>query len=131
MINKNQIIEYWINSAMHDFDTAQSLFTIEKYDWCLFIGHLVIEKTLKAHFVNDNDDIPPKTHDIVYLAKKTKLNLQTEHIKLLDIVKDFNIEARYPDEKLNFYKKCNKDFTSKYFNEIKELFLWLKSQLKY
>ena len=29
-------IEYWLTSAKHDFETAQSLFEAKRYDWCLF-----------------------------------------------------------------------------------------------
>lgn len=131
MNNKNNIIDYWLESAAHDLDTAQGLFDISKYDWCLFISHLVIEKMLKAHYVNDNNEVAPKTHDLVYLAKKTKINLDYEKIVLLDIIKDFNMEARYPDDKFEFYKKCNKEFAFKNFEIIKELYKWLKSTLIY
>jgi HEPN domain-containing protein len=29
-------IKYWLNSADHDLDTAESLFAVGKFDWCLF-----------------------------------------------------------------------------------------------
>jgi len=32
MQNKNNIIDYWLESAEHDLDTAQGLFDISKYD---------------------------------------------------------------------------------------------------
>lgn len=32
MQNKNNIIDYWLESADHDLDTAQGLFDISKYD---------------------------------------------------------------------------------------------------
>jgi HEPN domain-containing protein len=35
-------ISYWLESANHDFDVAVTLFQNQKYDWCLFIGHLAI-----------------------------------------------------------------------------------------
>ena len=44
-------IQYWIESADSDLDTAEALFASGKYDWCLFLGHLVLEKILKAHYV--------------------------------------------------------------------------------
>ena len=56
-------IKYWLDSADHDLDTAESLFSAGKYDWCLFLGHLVLEKVLKALYVKDNENrMPPKTH---------------------------------------------------------------------
>ncbi|MBU1262965.1 HEPN domain-containing protein [bacterium] len=33
-------------------DVAETLFQNKKYDWCLFIGHLVLEKILKAFYVS-------------------------------------------------------------------------------
>ena len=123
-------INYWLKSASHDLDTAKTLFKIKKYDWCLFIGHLVLEKTLKAIWVRDNkNNIPPKTHNLVKLAEETTLNINDEmKIQLLNI-NDFNIETRYPDYKLNFYKKCDEKFAEENFKIIKELCRWIKKQI--
>jgi HEPN domain-containing protein len=44
-------VDYWLESAKNDLGAAEQLFLSAKYDWCLFIGHLVLEKTLKAYFV--------------------------------------------------------------------------------
>ncbi len=131
MNDKKKIVKYWVKSTEHDLDVAKSLFEIQKYDWALFIGHLVIEKILKAHFVNDNEKIAPKTHDIVYLAKNTMIEFDYDKIRLLDVIKDFNMEARYPDDKFSFYKKCTKEFTEDYLNQIIGLYEWLKSQIRY
>ncbi len=37
--------QYWFNSDHHDLEVAESLFNNKKYDWCLFVGHLVYEFT--------------------------------------------------------------------------------------
>ncbi len=73
-MTKEEHISYWLESAKHDLDTAESLFKSEKYDWCLFIGHLVLEKVLKAIFVDKNNNkIPPKTHKLIKLASLSLL----------------------------------------------------------
>ncbi|MCI0493547.1 HEPN domain-containing protein [candidate division KSB1 bacterium] len=121
-------IKYWLDSADHDLDVAENLFQSGKYDWCLFIGHLVLEKTLKALFVfKSNNQVPPKIHNLTKLAELSNLELSNEQKALLDKVNDFNIEARYPSYKFNFHKQCTKDFTTKYFASIKEYYKWLKS----
>ena len=67
-------IQYWVESADHDLDSAESLFAAGKYDWSLFIGHLVLEKILKALYVQDNQNrLPPKTHNLVKLAENTNV----------------------------------------------------------
>jgi len=38
----------------------------------------------------------------------------------------FNIQARYDDHKLSFYKKANKRFAAKYIQITKEILAWLK-----
>ena len=130
-MTKNEHIEYWLKIAEHDLNAAESLFIAGKYDWCLFVGHLVLEKTLKAIFVNANENkVPPKTHNLVKLAKLSMLNLSDEQKMFLDEVNDFNLESRYPDYKLEFYNQCTKEFASKYFMEIKEYHKWLKSHVR-
>ncbi len=124
-------IQYWLNSAEHDWDTAENLFKNGKYDWCLFIGHLVLEKILKALFVQDNaNQLPPKTHNLIKLAENTNISLKEEQKLLLDQVNDFNLEVRYPQFKNEFYKKCTKPYTERYFKQIEGIATWLKSQIK-
>ena len=129
-MTKTEHVNYWLNSAFHDLQTADSLFNTEKYDWCLFVGHLVLEKSLKALFVDRNDNNnPPKMHNLVRLAELCNLELTPEQMVFLDRVNDFNIQTRYPDYKFDFYKICTSDFTEKNLNSIKEYYAWLKSLL--
>ena len=127
-----QHINYWIESADNDLSASKSLFNSGKYDWCLFVGHLVLEKLLKALFVlNNHNKIPPKTHNLTKLAKVSKIKLSEEQILFLDEVNDFNLEVRYPEYKREFYKICTKNFTDNYFLKIQEFAKWLKSQITY
>jgi HEPN domain-containing protein len=125
-----QHINYWLESAEHDLDTARTLFDSGKYDWCLFISHLVLEKLLKAIFVKNNENkIPPKIHNLVRLAQAAKADLDEEQLLFLNEVNDFNLEVRYPEYKNEFYKICTKEFTEGYFTRIKEFYKWQKSLL--
>lgn len=124
-------IKYWVEGADHDLDSAESLFVAGKYDWSLFIGHLVLEKILKALYVQDNQNqLPPKTHNLVKLAENTNIALSADQNFFLDEVNDFNLEVRYPEYRREFYKKCTNAFAEPYFVRIKEMFQWIKSHLK-
>ena len=35
---------------------------------------------------------------------------------------EFHLESRYPDEKRDFYKKCNEEFTGQKFTEMEEVY---------
>jgi len=129
-MNTQQHIDYWLTSASHDLDAAETLFQNQKYDWCLFIGHLVVEKTLKAFYVRDCGEVPPRIHNLVRLAENSKLSLSDEQLTFLADINDFNIETRYPDYKFIFYKTCTREFAQEQFSKIKEMYRWLLSQMK-
>jgi hypothetical protein len=42
---------------------------------------------------------------------------------------EFHIEARYPDEKKDFYKKCSEEFTTDKIDEMDKVYKWLKKRL--
>lgn len=130
-MTKEEHIAYWLESAAHDLDAAESLFQSEKYDWSLFIGHLVLEKMLKALYVKTNtDDVPPKIHNLLRLAELSTLTLTAEQQEFFDDVNQFNIATRYSDYKEAFYKCCTREYTELYFIRIKEDYAWLKSLIK-
>ncbi|WP_031386941.1 HEPN domain-containing protein [Desulfonatronum thiodismutans] len=114
-------VEYWVNSAKHDLDVAESLYKSGKYDWSLFIAHLVLEKLFKALFVKRKEAFPPRIHDLVRLAAMADESFDEETLDFLDGVNTFNISTRYPDEKLNFYRICTKEFAAANLKRIKEV----------
>ena len=120
-------IEYWETSASHDWESAQSLFKSGKYDWCLFLAHLVLEKKLKGAFVKRNQAPAPFSHQLHILAQQAKIILSAEQESFLRKVNAFNIEARYPDYKLSFYKLCTADFAQEYLSKIEDFIKWLPS----
>lgn len=53
----------------------QAMFDAGEYMWALFVGHLVIEKLLKAYYVKIAGREVPRTHDLYKLAVKAGLDL--------------------------------------------------------
>jgi len=129
-MEKEELIKYWIDASEIDYRAMENLFRSKDYVWSLFLGHLVVEKLLKAIAVYKNHEFVPKIHDLNKLAKSAGLQLDDSKKNLFDIITSFNIEARYPDYKKEFYKKCDPGFTSGFIGKIKEIRLWLLEQLK-
>ncbi len=98
--------------------------------WSLFIGHLVIEKLLKANYVKMVDSNVPRTHDLLKLAVSAGIEIEEKKKDDLQYITLFNIETRYDEYKRDFQKKCTKIFTEDNINKIKELRKWLKENLK-
>jgi HEPN domain-containing protein len=124
-LKKVELVNYWVNSAEVDYKAMNNLFSSRDFVWSLFLGHLVIEKLIKAVAANKDVVQIPKIHDLNKLAKAAKITLDDELMDKLDIISSFNIEARYPDYKQEFYKKCDLKFTSENIKTIKEIRKWL------
>jgi len=122
-------VKYWFDGAKDDLDTAESLFQTRKYPYALFFGHLAIEKLLKALVVKETREHALYTHSLSLLASKLTIKIPEEMEKKLVRFMEFYFEARYPEERMKFYKKCTKNFTEQNLNEIKKVFKWLKKKL--
>jgi HEPN domain-containing protein len=128
-VTKEEIIEFWLKSSDKDFITMNILFKEKQYSWSLFIGHLVIEKLLKAYYVQNVDTKSPLTHDLVRIAEKSGLELNNKQKEFFATVTTFNINARYDDYKSEFYKICTRKFTESWHNEIMNYRKWIKETL--
>ena len=128
-MNKNSILEYWLKSADNDYRTMQYLFKGKNYQWSLFIGHIVVEKLLKAYYAKHIDVNAPYIHDLLRIAEKAKLDLSEEQKNFLDTLTSFNIKARYDDYNLKFYTMCTKKFAEEYIAKIKAFRIWIKKLL--
>lgn len=129
-MNDVDLMKYWFESADRDYETMQVLYENKKNTWCLFIGHLVIEKLLKGLYAKNNPDNPiaPKIHNLILLSQKAHLEVPNEVREKIQIINTFNISARYDDYKRSFDEKCTDEFTKKQVENIKEVQKWLKEQ---
>lgn len=122
-------VDYWIESAQYDLETADTLFLSKRYPYALFFGHLAVEKLLKALVVKETLKHAPFTHSLTLLASKTSIEFPESIIEQLARLMEFHFEARYPNEKLQFYKKCTEQFTKSNLVQVKEVFEWLNQKL--
>ncbi|MFA6306811.1 MAG: HEPN domain-containing protein [Patescibacteria group bacterium] len=128
--NYKKLVKYWQETAAYDYDTMKSLVKSQRYASSLFFGHIVLEKILKALVVNETKAHAPYTHNLILLIKISKIKLNEEEMDLLKAVNDFNIEARYPEYKLKFYKLCTKEYAKNKIEEIDNLYKKLCQKLK-
>ncbi|MCK9208076.1 MAG: HEPN domain-containing protein, partial [Salinivirgaceae bacterium] len=124
--DKEKLIKYWSESSDDDFETMLAMFESKKYNWALFIGHLMIEKLLKALYVKINNDYPPFIHNLLRLAEKCDLKLTEDQKLFLVTVTAFNINARYDDYKMSFQQKCTPEYTVTWIENLKTNRQWIK-----
>jgi len=125
----DKYITYWIEESDKDASVMKSLFENEHRTWALFVGHLVLEKLLKAIYVKNVETQVPRIHNLLKIARDSGLQLTVDQENFLLEVTTFNLKGRYPDYKRSFYKKATTEFTSDCIKQIEEMRKWLKEYL--
>lgn len=124
--DKDKLIKYWSESSDEDYDTMITMFENQKFNWALFVGHLMIEKLLKSLYVKTNSEHPPFIHNLLRLAEKCDLNLTDDQRLFFATITAFNINARYDDYKMSFQRKCTPEYTASWIEKLKINRQWIK-----
>ena len=125
-IDTKEIIKHLTDTSENDFRVMMILYDSKSYIWALFLGHISVEKLLKALYVKKNGQHAPFTHNLYRLAELCGLELTNEYSDLLDKITSFNINARYNDYKKEFYTQCTPEFTQYWIDKIGNLREWIK-----
>jgi HEPN domain-containing protein len=121
-MSKTDHIAYWKAEAEKNWQTAIILMREKQHVMALFMFNLVIEKLLKAHWVNDNaDNYPPRIHDLQSIHNQTELDLSATHYDYLAIIDRWNIDTRYPDYKSKIYTMATELYLIEQKNKLEEL----------
>ena len=128
-LNIESIKSYWMLEADEALNVTDHLFEKKDYSYALFFGHLAVEKILKSLYVDNKKEHAPPIHNLQRLANLTGISLDEDKTEKFILISSFNIEARYPDVKRSFRKKCTKEFTLEQIRIIKEIYKWLKAKI--
>jgi len=128
--DKDKLVNYWVDSSDEDFETMIAMFDSKRYSWSMFVGHLMMEKLLKALFVKINNEFPPFIHNLLRLAEKCNLDLNEENSIFFATVTAFNINARYDDYKMSFQKTCTLEYAAKWIEQFKTKRQWIRRLVK-
>ena len=102
----------WFNQADYDLKLAHILYKNRRYIHCVFMCHLAVEKAIKGLYTQNLREIPPKTHNLVYLSEKSKIKLNDEQQNFISILNGVSVPTRYPEE-LEIMKKDYNNITTK------------------
>ena len=128
-MTKEEHVRFWLESSEQDLPVMESLFDKGHFAWALFVGHLVLEKMLKALYVQNKDVTPPFTHHLLKLAREAGLAADNEQEDFLLEVTTYNIRGRYPDFKHAMQNKATPEYTLERISRIKEIRQWLSSMI--
>ena len=124
-------IAYWLDIADEDLGVAEDLYKVKRWLYVAFMCHQCIEKTLKAYWCATQPDGPPYTHNHKRLADGCGLyGLMTDEQKdFLNTITNYNIQARYPEDKEDLYHTLTPQACQDMINETKQMTQWIRDKL--
>ena len=124
-------VTYWLDIAKYDLETAEAMFQTTRWLYVAFMCHQVIEKTLKAYWCATQPDDPPYTHNHMRLSEGCGLYelMSEEQRDFLDKITNYNIEARYPEDRAALASELTPQFCRNIINETKQLQQWITEKL--
>ncbi len=85
----------WVRQAEHDLENAKKNLDIEAYDVCLILCQQAVEKILKALYIQEREEEPPRTHSLRKLIELT--DMPDDALKLVSELDSYYLVLRYPD----------------------------------
>lgn len=124
-------VAYWTDIADYDLETAEAMYQTGRWLYVAFMCHQVIEKTLKAYWCGTQTEDPPYTHNHKRLASGSGLydRMTEEQKSFIETVTNYNIEARYPEDKEALARTLTPQTCREMIDDTKQLQQWIKGQL--
>jgi len=127
----NERVQYWIETAEYDLDTARAMLETRRFLYVGFMCHQSIEKALKACFVNVLGDNPPYPHNLRKLAVESGVYdaMSGEFKDTVDLLEPLNIESRYPTYREQLLQTLNYEVCRDMLSRTETLYQWIKNRL--
>lgn len=114
-------IQEWIDIADEDLNTAEWCIKGKKLLWDMVMCQQSIEKILKAIFLKQTQEIPPKIHNLNKLAEFTHVSNELSEDKktFFEELLIYYFSSRYPDKSAIIKKELTEDLAINTFNKTK------------
>jgi len=117
----------WIALSDYDLETARHMLATGRFLYVIFMCHLSLEKMLKAHVTEVTQTIPQKTHDLIYLIKKSGLEVPQAYLEFVGKINAASIPTRYPDDLQRALKDYPRPIAQEYLQQTESVLQWLKN----
>lgn len=122
-------IQEWIQMSEYDLKTAEAMLETGRYLYVAFMCQQVIEKILKAIYCQKKNELPPRTHNLLYLADVLELNITDSVKTLLSMLNQFYLETRYPGEHGRVAEELDEIKSRDYLDKTKDTWKCLRQKL--
>lgn len=90
--------------------------------------HRAIEKALKGLYQRKLEQVPPKTHNLIYLLDKMGIMPDETIGKFMVKLNEANITTRYPDDLAALQRNYTEETTDVILENTREALEWIKQQ---
>lgn len=118
----------WIRAAEADIKSAEDLLKSGIYYLAVFCSHQAAEKMLKALWLEQKQELPPKTHNLVHLVTELGGD-ESERRYAADLTPEF-IVSRYPMDGITPEDIYDKTSAQRHFEQARLITEWVKKRLE-
>jgi len=117
----------WLRQAEYDMETADAMFAAGRYMYAVFMCHLSIEKALKGIYHLKLNELPPRTHNLIYLVNEITVKPPEAIGRFLIKLNEASVTARYPDELQEVLRDYTGEAVAEMIIKSKEVLQWIKT----
>jgi HEPN domain-containing protein len=118
----------WLKQADYDMETAKFMVSGQRYFYAVFMCHMAVEKALKGLYLYRLQELPPKTHNLIYLLDKIGIRPDEQTGKFIARLSEANIATRYPEDLERLQTHFTLLVTARIVDQTKDVLEWIKKQ---
>jgi HEPN domain-containing protein len=120
----------WVALAEYDLETARHMLVTGRYLYVVFLCHLALEKILKAHVTEATQSVPAKSHDLIYLVKKSGVALPQPYLEFIGKINNASIPTRYPEDLKRAIAEYPQPVARDYLSHSEKVVEWRRQALQ-
>ena len=121
--------EEWLQQAQYDYDTAKIMRQSKRNVYAVLMCHMAVEKALKGLLFEVTEEIPPKTHSLIFLLNKAGKKPKADLGKFIIQLNDASVATRYPEELNKLILTYTDKLTDSIIKITGETIAWIKQEL--
>ena len=125
----DKAVEEWLKISKYDLQTAEAMLTSGRYLYVAFMCQQAIEKILKAIYSDRKKELPPRTHNLLYLVDILNLDITKSNKIFLSQLNQFYLESRYPDKQGELAREMDKAIGKRFLKNTKVVWKCLNQML--
>jgi HEPN domain-containing protein len=128
-VNRNA--KEWYRAMQYDLETAELLLEKKRLIYVVFLSVQMVEKALKALWVDTRDNYPPKTHNLIRLSKLLGVwsKFTRDQRRFVAFINPLYNAIRYPDAHAAVEDSLDEAVANEILDEAKEVCRWIEDQL--